>query len=120
HVAWLPVAGAHEAPSASTVPRPPSACARTSLALGTTRGVAPRGCSQASRAATTCPVLGRAPRLGQSTSRCSPSRGRTRRRPHQPSLVHSAPVLGRARRWAGREVLPLAGAPRPPALPTSC
>ncbi|MED6225871.1 hypothetical protein PIB30_097832, partial [Stylosanthes scabra] len=102
HVTLLPVAGAHEAPAASTVPRPPHARARTSLALGTARGVAPRGCFQATRAATTCPVLGRAPRLGQSTSRGGPSQGRTRRRPHQPSLVHSAPVLGRAWRWAGR------------------
>ncbi|MED6141066.1 hypothetical protein PIB30_099637 [Stylosanthes scabra] len=93
---------------------------RMSLALGRARSVAPRGCAQATHAATTRPVLGRAPRLGQRTSRCGPSRGRTRRRPHQPSLVHSAPMLGRARRWAGHGVLPLAGSHRPPALPTSC
>ncbi|MED6190760.1 hypothetical protein PIB30_109035, partial [Stylosanthes scabra] len=55
-----------------------------------------------------CAELGRAPSLGQSTSRCCPSRGRTQCRPHQPSLAHPALVLGRAWRWAGRGVLPLA------------
>ncbi|MED6215083.1 hypothetical protein PIB30_109832, partial [Stylosanthes scabra] len=74
----------------------PAPRTRTSLASGRAWSVAPRGCAQATRAATTRPVLGRAPRLGQSTLPCCPPRGRTRRRPHQPSLVHPAPVLGRA------------------------
>ncbi|MED6140036.1 hypothetical protein PIB30_089389 [Stylosanthes scabra] len=66
-----------------TVPRPLRAPTRTSLALGRARSVAPRGCSQATRVAATRPILGRAPSLGQNTSRYCPTQGRTRHRPRE-------------------------------------